>query len=266
MKTTQLIIAVLTLCGLIWLGNSNGALPQNTGAPGDLTCGRAPCHNVEPNTGDAQISISFDDNGIEYEPGGVHTISLAISGEQSPKNGFQIVALNAQNENIGAWNLTAPDQMQIIDGIGLPRKYVTHKAAGNMQNSWSLNWEAPAQGMDTITFYASILDANNNNNNSGDAVYTTTITVAPQPPNAITPFPDAPNVKVFPNPTVGNVHIQSTKPMESIQLYNIHGLMMEDYPTHSAQRHLRLHGLAPGLYFIRISGDQFDVVEKLIIK
>ena len=160
------------------MSNETGAFPENTGAPNDLTCGRAPCHNIPDNIGSAQIAISVDSTGGTYFGNQIHSIKVSITGAPTIKNGFEVLALNASNQNIGTWQLVDASKTQIIAGISFPaRRYVTHTSAGNHQTEWTVNWKAPATNVGRITFYASVLASNNDGTNSNDQVYTTSKSV-----------------------------------------------------------------------------------------
>lgn len=258
------VLTVLAGC-ITWLGNSDGALPQNTGAPDDLTCGRAPCHNVPANVGEATINIDVEDGSEVYQPGGTHTLTLTISDAQSPRNGFQIVALDENDENIGAWILTAPGEMKIIDGIGLPRKYVTHQAAGNLQNSWTLDWQAPQEAMGDITFYASVLDANNNGNNMGDAVYTTSNTLSAEVSSRVESLKEN-SVKIYPNPARQQVYIESPDLLQGVGLYDIQGREIQHILPTNQTVAIDLSYLKAGIYFLRMYRKNGFSVEKLIVE
>ena len=261
------LITFLTLISvpILWLGNSTGALPENTGAPGDLTCGRAPCHNVQSNAGDASIEIDVDNGGTEYMPGGSHTLVISISNAQSPRNGFQVVALDENDDNIGTWVLTAPNEMKIIDGIGLPRKYVTHQSAGNMQNSWTLDWEAPQEDAGNITFYASVLDANDNGNFMGDAVYTTSNTLSAVVSGSIEAI-DNVALSIYPNPAQDNIFIESKKLAQRISLYDIHGQLIQTILPTQQNTAIDLSAYTAGVYLLHIQGEDDHWNERIVVK
>lgn len=212
-----------SLAALVLLANLNGALPENTAAPGELTCGRPVCHNIPANTGDAQITITFADSAATYQADSTYLVRVGIQNPQTIRNGFQIVALRANNQNAGAWILTDPDKTKIIPGIGLPsRRYVTHLAAGNAQTEWTMRWKAPANASGPVTFYASVLSANNNAQNTGDEVYTTQRTVELAAPSAAGE-PPAPEIRT--NWTSDGVRVEApagTGPM-SLFLYDSGG-------------------------------------------
>jgi len=265
MKLNHLTVLIVLATCFTWLSNSNGALPQNTGAPGDLTCGRAPCHNIPVNVGDASIGIDVNNGAEAYQPGSTHTLTVSISDAQSPRNGFQIVALDENNENIGTWILTTPGEMKIIDGIGLPRKYVTHQSAGNMQNSWTLDWEAPQEDVGDITFYASVLDANNNGNNMGDAVYTTSNTLSADVSNGVDNIGVGMDFDIHPNPAGNLMSISSKALIYSATLYSVQGQRIESWEVNKKTGQLALPNVPAGVYLLQVHGQKGNATNKLWI-
>lgn len=69
MTARQLSVSALLLAGFLWLSNASGTLPENTGAPDELTCGRAPCHNIPPTTGTGQAGIDVNGGLPAYRAG-----------------------------------------------------------------------------------------------------------------------------------------------------------------------------------------------------
>jgi len=264
MKRTLLL---LTVCGslvLLFQNNRSGALPQNTGAPGDLTCGRAPCHNVTPNTGDAEIAVDFDMGNSTYSPGERYTVTISISNTNRVRHGFQILALDEQNQNAGTWELTDEAVMQIRDGIDdATRKYVTHRTAGTEQESWSLDWIAPAETVGTVTFYSAVLDANNNGSNSGDNVYTTSTSVQADAVSNAPTLLAANAVKVFPNLATDRIFVRSTNhQIERLNLYNQKGQLVR----HTNQQELHVSDLPAGYYILHAMSTDGIAVQKILVQ
>ena len=92
------------------LGNSSlyafsfGPPDGRTGSPADggLTCWDG-CHNSFPlNSGFAQFSISAPDT---YTPGGVVDITVSFVNNNPAKNGFELSALDANNNHVGEFSV-----------------------------------------------------------------------------------------------------------------------------------------------------------------
>lgn len=74
------------------------------------------------------------------------------------------------------------------------------------------------------------------------------------------------DVRVFPNPTTGMLHVQSTKPVEQIMIYDLSGRQIMSYNGQSEQLStLNVNSLTNGVYFIRIlTQDNQSSISKFI--
>jgi len=263
MKQTLLLLMLGGSLLLLFQNNRSGALPENTGAPGDLTCGRAPCHNVSPNIGDAEIAVDFGVSDSTYQAGETYPITVSISNTERVRHGFQLLALNEQNQNTGTWQLTDEAVMQIRDGIAdATRKYVTHRTAGTEQEEWSLNWIAPEETAGTVTFYASVLDANNNGSNSGDDVYTTSTSVIPGAVSSI-PLLSGDAVRIFPNPATERIFVHSEQHhITSLQVYDTAGRLLRQ----TNRQELNVSGLPNGYYLVHAFAEKGIAVRKIYVQ
>ncbi len=72
-------------------------------------------------------------------------------------------------------------------------------------------------------------------------------------------------IDMFPNPTQGNVHIKSSVTMQKITVYDLTGrVLVQQYPNgHVAQLNL---GKMPGLYVVKIEGEDLVTTRKLIVR
>ncbi len=263
MKQTLLLLTLGGSLLLLFQNNRGGALPQNTGAPGDLTCGRAPCHNVTPNIGNAEIAVDFGMDDSTYRPGETYPVIVSITNTERVRHGFQLLALDEQNENVGTWQLTDETVMQIRDGIAdATRKYVTHRAAGTSQEEWTLNWVAPETAAGTVTFYAAVLDANNNGSNSGDDVYTTSTSVMPGEVSSI-PLLAKDAVRIFPNPATERIFVQSEQHrIAKLQVYDTTGRLLRQ----TTQQELNISGLPNGYYLVHAFAEEGIAVQKIYVQ
>lgn len=259
--------AGLLLISFLWLSNSTGVLPEHTGAPGEMTCGRASCHNAPVNAGSALAGIDVGGGSNTYRAGDTLALTVSISGAQSPRNGFQITALDAANNFAGAWILTSPDEMQIVNGLSLPRKYVTHQAAGNLQSSWAMDWVAPDADAGDITFYAAILDGNDDGTVNRDSVYAVATTLVFDPANAAQDIWADQDLQVYPNPAVEELFVNSPGgPLRSIRLVNMRGEALRQWQPVSGANRLNVAGLADGAYFLLVESGRGKEVKKVVLK
>ena len=259
-KITLLSFSIFV--SIICLSNLDGALPGNTNAPGEFTCGRAPCHNVPINVGDAEMSITFGEDETAYFPDSIFLLKVKITNPMTSRNGFQILALDENLQNAGTWQLIEPDKMKIIDGFSDPtKKYVTHQVAGNQQEEWALNWKAPAGDVGKVTFYASVLSANDNGENTGDEVYNTNIEIDFALPSAIEEM-EASSIKVYPVISTTGVWVElpCAEKNFKLYLYNMGGVVVAQKTVpHGGMQLLEINDLASGLYFLKIEDEEGEV-------
>jgi hypothetical protein len=256
--------------GILTLGNLTGALPENTNAPNELNCGRAPCHNVPVNVGDSQVSIEFANSDTVFFADSTYLLRVRIEDPMSTRNGFQILALDGSNQNAGTWSLTEPAKTKIISGIGLPnRKYVTHQAPGNQQSEWMMNWKAPAGQIGKVVFYASVLSANDNGQNTGDEVYSTKVEIAQQMPSAAG---EAKNglIKIYPLPAKMGVWVEILSEISNNLLvfsqYDASGILCKRETAEFRERYFfKTEGLAAGVYYLKIATPGGFLTERILI-
>ncbi len=149
-----------------------------TNAPGETNC--TACHSdFSVNSGTGSVSIS----GIpaNYLPNQAIPVTVTTSQADAVIYGFQLTALDSQNRRVGTFTLPTqtPVQTQIVTGIvsGNPRSYVEHTVDGIVptafgSKSWTFTWNAPAQRVGKVSFYASGNGSNSDGGTSGDYIYT----------------------------------------------------------------------------------------------
>ncbi|MBK7343428.1 MAG: hypothetical protein IPJ06_10265 [Saprospiraceae bacterium] len=166
----------VVLCTILFFSNSSNPPNKRTGAPGDDgTCADG-CH------GGGGFSGTVDISGLPstIQAGQVYTITLtATATAGSPSTGgFQILALNEANQNVG--DLIVTNGAETGTNTQSGREYMEHRGdktySGNSV-SWTFNWQAPNGPNDEeITLWFVSVMANNNMENSGDNVITNTFT------------------------------------------------------------------------------------------
>ena len=74
------------------------------------------------------------------------------------------------------------------------------------------------------------------------------------------------DVRVFPNPATGQVTVMSEAPMRRCLMMNSLGQIVIDQAMDDTETRLNIEGCAPGLYLLRVSTDQGESIQKLMIK
>ena len=72
-------------------------------------------------------------------------------------------------------------------------------------------------------------------------------------------------VTVYPNPTRGNVQVQSSDMMESLEIYDMYGKLLNTMKVSGNETKVDLTGYAAGTYFVRVTTDK-GVVTKRVVK
>ncbi|MBR5725562.1 MAG: fibronectin type III domain-containing protein [Muribaculaceae bacterium] len=72
-------------------------------------------------------------------------------------------------------------------------------------------------------------------------------------------------VNVYPNPTNGNVHVQCSDMMESLEIYDTYGKLLGTETVNSNVANVDLTSYAKGTYFVRVTTDK-GVVTKRVVK
>jgi len=223
----RLFTQFLFLFGLITyialLGNRSGSPVGRTGAPGETTCGTSGCHDVTPNTGSATINVTLNTDQMTYRLGETHQIAIAIDSAQvEGRNGFEIVALDTLNNNVGAWILAGADKRErSSDG----RNYITHTTDGSAQAAWEIDWQAPETDVGAVTFYVAVNDANNNGGRTGDDIYTTSLAVEAAIVSSVKEISSLAGFNIYPNPVQEQLNLQLNLTTETYLTGTIHNVV-----------------------------------------
>ena len=148
---------------------TNGSITSMTGAPGENNC--TSCHGggtLDGNNGMNEMEI-VGVTGNEYVPGETVTMQFEMT-DGSDKNGFQLVALNNNDEMAGEFIITNGNQTQLRQNLQLGRDYVTHTVGGTGQTVWTFDWVTPETGGD-VTFYVATNKSANIGSSGGGMIY-----------------------------------------------------------------------------------------------
>ena len=166
-----------------------------SGVANDPSSGSANCTNCHsgtattPATTVANITTNIPASG--YTPGTTYTVTATVNYTGRTRFGFEVSPQNAAGTYKGTMIVTNTAQTKITG-----TKYITQTAGGNTgtgTKSWTFNWVAPAAGTGTVTFYGSLMAANNNGGTSGDATYIVQKSVTEAQPCTITAAITAPD-------------------------------------------------------------------------
>jgi len=174
-KTVIPIIVVVMLCSIMYseMGNTTSNIPpvSRTGAPSEGNC--SGCHSGNLNTGGGSMIFSMESLAF-YIPDSTYTTTLQVVDGSKTRYGFQLTALDGNNNGIGTFTITNTTNTSAQSNLG--RGYVNQKNA-NSNDTWSFDWTAPSSDVGPITFYLCGNATDNNSSTSGDNVYLRAITV-----------------------------------------------------------------------------------------
>lgn len=258
-------------------GNPNGAPSGAAGAPNDGgmpagTCAKSGCHNGTPIAQDGMITSDIPVTG--YVPGQTYTITATITAQNKVRFGFQISPQSSTGTKLGTIVVTNTTQTQTV-GAG---KYITHKQAGTSgtgTRTWTFNWTAPAAGTGNVTFYGSLMAANNNGGDSGDQVYNSTLTVTESTGNGTEDIGAKKFIaSIYPNPTNGNftVAVYNAKTPIVTKVFTADGRLVYSNVYQNTGNGTQILPIATaglltvGLYFVSIETDGIQKVEKLVVQ
>lgn len=150
---------------------SAGSPGSYTGAPGESTC--TACHSGSVNDGSNENLLDITFAGIqvtEYTPN--QTLDLTLTTVSNvAKKGFQITALDENNNPAGVFIASANTKLLNGSGLTAGRKYATHTSGTNSTSGWIFSWTAPASPVGEVTFYIATNKTNASGTTNGDVIY-----------------------------------------------------------------------------------------------
>lgn len=182
LRPKLLLPLIVVLAGLL-LSNSSNPPNARTGAPGEQLC--SGCHGGGSYSG----TVEIDGLPSTVIAGETYTITLTTTATAGNPitGGFQIVALNSSNQNVG--DLIVVNGAETGTETSGGREYMEHRGdksfSGNSA-SWTFDWQAPnGPNGANLKMYFSAVMANNNSGSTGDVMvnsnYSFTLQ-APTPP------------------------------------------------------------------------------------
>ena len=154
--------------------NAAGPPAENTGAPGDNTCGQSACHNFTPiSSGTLWNNITMTSNipASGYVPGTAYSVTISHAQPGHSVFGFQATFKDVNGINAGSITAGTGTATQTSNG----KVYINHTSGGTSGiggKSWTFTWTAPNTGIGTITTYVAVNCANGDANNTGDTIFT----------------------------------------------------------------------------------------------
>lgn len=170
-KRTSTIYLFFAFFFILFLNFESNPPNGHTGAPGEGTC--ANCHSPASASIMGFVSISGLPGTIQPDTDYPITVTITKTVGSPQKAGFQLVALNSSNQNVGSFTSLGPNVDSESSG---GRTYVEHSPAQNFVGNsvvYTFTWHSPAgPAGQIISMYAAGNLVNGNGNTSGDRVVT----------------------------------------------------------------------------------------------
>ncbi|MBK7819322.1 MAG: hypothetical protein IPJ60_18650 [Sphingobacteriaceae bacterium] len=120
----------------------------------------------------------------KYIAGQTYPVKIRITDANKQRFGFRITAMNAETQtNLGSFIITDAKRTQTVKNAYTlkEREYVTYTfngtdAVSNGVGEWIVNWTAPKNSSEPVTFYVGAVSANDDMTDKGDKVYTSSLT------------------------------------------------------------------------------------------
>jgi hypothetical protein len=269
-KLILLIATALSVFGYIVVADqpdktmkASGAHPESTNAPGEQTCAQSGCHvNATISPGDGVNSFTLGNNAAAYTPGETYPVTIRAEHAGTSRFGFEVVALDKNNKNIGSWTITDTKRTQVISGNvnSAQRLYVTHKIAGTPAvtpgvGEWKFNWIAPHNYSDSVKFYYVVNATNNDGTNQGDALFVSSVAFAANPPNsAESEQTNKTAVSIYPNPASNIIIVKDAEVNSSVEIFGVNGKsVVSQQRIGNSIEHISLEQLPAGKYYMHIT-------------
>jgi hypothetical protein len=262
--------------------NSNAAPLGSTGAPGENTCAKSTCHiGSSINAGAAQLAVEINSLSNQYTPHQTYDLTVSLAQTGIERFGFQVLALNENNQNVGQFIVTDSTRTQPQQGLGIytGRNYITYKYLGTNPFSsglgkWDFQWQAPDSYQGKIKFFVAAVAANNDGTDLGDSVYTKQLVLEPSVTGINEQQANLLSCSIFPNPTREIFTIQYTtqiKAKTQIQLIDMQGKIgcllqetIEESGSHTKQ--IKVPSIPQGVYLVCVQNDNHTITKQIVIE
>ncbi|RYD54783.1 MAG: T9SS type A sorting domain-containing protein [Sphingobacteriales bacterium] len=236
---------------------------NRTGSPGAQgTCASSGCHNADAAATTGAITVKMKGGTSmenKYMPGKTYVITITGSHATFSRFGYQIVALNGSNANIGTFANPSNSSKISLNTIVEHAAALPKNSSGNFEAS--VEWTAPATSSGPVTFYGIINAVNANGQSSGDAVSNRIDKVLADGTN-VADVNSQMTVTTYPNPATNKVAVKIENAGTGTYTINAFDLagkkMMERTVVNNSNTLLEtieIEKWAAGLYHVQIMKD-----------
>ncbi len=242
----------------------------HAGDPGSETC--TACHGGIENSGIAELTFSLGGEIAGYKPDSTYQIIISIAQADLDKFGFEITALDSDDEDAGIFSLIDEDRTRSITGFG--RNYITSTPCGadalsEGYNEWTFEWTAPSEEIGEITFYIAALTANHSHSTSGDSTYTLVKSFYKENTTSINNLNTEPKVQIYPNPISDFVEISLIgEYIKDITIYSLSGSIINksQFNSQAGLITINTQNIQNGIYLLSVNSDNNSYSQKILIQ
>lgn len=207
----QLAVAILAIPVLLF-AFSSGPPPEHTGGFLEPNC--TECHvGTAVNGGQGSVTITVrDSSGVNtvsnYSSGQTYQITVRVADPQrtnaaQSRWGFEMSARTQGGQQAGSLAPTSNRTQLLPTFNGI--QYIAHTTTGTSAGTtlganFVFNWIAPDVSAGPVVFHAAGNAANNGQSEFLDRIYTTSLTLPPQPPPAVNSGGVVNNASFAPDP------------------------------------------------------------------
>lgn len=173
-RRVWLALIILPCLAPLW-GNSGGAEPRLSGAPGEGTC--LNCHGDGLNYGPGGVQLTVE-GGSSYVPGQRQRVTVVITDPAARAWGFEASPrVSSAPQSAGAGTLVPVDSFTQLTPAAGTLRWITHTKQGTRPGTkgpvtFQFDWIPPATDVGPVDFYVAANAANGNGQNDfGDEVY-----------------------------------------------------------------------------------------------
>jgi len=260
---SALILSGMALSALLFPEKASarfaGAPAAVTGSPGD----NADCSSCHGGAASAQLpgAIASDVPPTGYVPGTVYNFSATVSG--GLVHGFEVSPQTSGGALVGTLINGSSGSKLISSG-----KYITHTSPAQGNKTWTFQWQAPATGSQTATFYAAFIVGNGNGTQAGDLCKLCTYDVHADGAvvTGLTELHTTAKFTLYPNPATNALQLQTGLPLSKGRIYTPDGKLIRSLePAELQTGRIDVEALQPGAYFLE-AGEENQVYMTKFIK
>ncbi len=261
--------------GLIFLGSTafilnSGGITGRTGSPGESTC--SGCHGGGGGATTISLSATPSFTAFQYIPGQTYTIGLTVNNSLFSKFGFNAEILDPANVNAG--NITAG--LTGVQVVNLTRKNVTQTGTQSGIGSalFQFVWVAPLSG--TATIYAGGNAVDGTGGTGADTPGNTSFVLTADLSSSVNEMTKTgiSGLNVYPNPVRSEFNMSYNlieNGLVKAALYDLRGAEIAEITNenqNAGKQFIRTQlpdGLTRGVYFVRLSSNEKQQIQRLII-